>query len=129
MARTLARVGFELGEVFVHRGGERVVVGGPALFLVVPDERWEIDHPGDLVIELVRIVELEQIGQVYCAGCPAPGRRRLPCRRQIAAGRPPWLASLVAPWPDAGGKNFSMPPTELLRLDLDPGAALAAVTA
>jgi len=44
-----AGVAFELGEVIVHRRGERVVVGGPALFLAFPDERREIVDPGDLV--------------------------------------------------------------------------------
>ena len=43
----LARVGFQQRQVLVPRGRERMVVGRPALLLLVPDERREVDDPGE----------------------------------------------------------------------------------
>ena len=44
-----------------------------------------------------------------CAACPAPGRRRPPCRRRTAAGRPAAASSRCADSAcTGGGRNFSI---------------------
>src|SRR5206468_1508269 len=54
-----ARIALQLVEIFVARSGEWMMVRRPAFFLFIPDERREIDHPGDLEHLRRRIVELE----------------------------------------------------------------------
>ena len=123
-----AGIAFQLGQVLVHRGGERVMVGGPAFFLVVPDERREIADPGDLVIDgLFGSKSLST-----CARCVRRVPKRLATMSSLSAtnsSRSPALA--VEPLAavvllNRGGQEFLDAAGEFLGFDLDPGAALAA---
>ena len=44
-ATCLAWIGIEQGDVFIHRRGEEMVAGVPALLLLVPLDKGKVNHP------------------------------------------------------------------------------------
>ena len=124
-----------------------MMVRRPALLLLVPDERGEIDHPGDLEIvghesewlrccffwptlplPSSRYQVLIPSARARCAQVARPTNYFL-CRRRTAAGRRPRLQPLaqrLAALPPGGTSRSA---GELVRLDLDPGQPLGAEAA
>ena len=128
MARTLPGSLSSLSQVLVHRGGERVMVRRPALLLLVPDERREIDDPGDLEV-LLRRVDTASASRARCV-------RRLPSAWQTTSSlsatnssRSPGsaLQALAQRLLHGGRQELLDRRGELVRLDLEPGQALGAV--
>ena len=43
----LRRVALEHGDIFDHRGGEKMMGWVPALFVLVPEDEGEVEHPAE----------------------------------------------------------------------------------
>ena len=127
----LRRLALQHGQILVARGRERMMVGRPALLLVVPDERRKIDDPGDL--EIVGSAGVDSSFELSAA--PGASRR---CAAELwqttsslsatnssrspasafSRSRSACCTSARQELLDAAG--------ELVRLDLDPGQPLGA---
>ena len=63
LGAALARIGRQQFEVLLSRGGERMVHGGPGVFLGVPGEHRKLDDPGE--VPGLRVVQLELLAQPF----------------------------------------------------------------
>src|SRR5438552_1190185 len=60
----LTWVAVEAGQILIHRCREWMMVRRPALLFFVPGEEREVEHPGDAILGLVGVVQLQGRRQV-----------------------------------------------------------------